>query len=338
MTIDVNDPATWPEDLAELAKLAGTNFEEPEHFEAMPAEGTPEGEEGKTEPPRDDKGRFAKPETPAESPPPAVETPTPAPAVETPTPAPDNAALLQRAFDAMQAERDRAAALEAQLVAARTPPATPEPPKPEFSDEVLVKAERMKKDWGQDVADLYLDSVRSNQRAERAERLAEDLRKQAEARQQRDQAAEDARIQSAIVATPLMAAWQADAQSPYFKRAVALHQQLMENDPVYAAQPWSERFAALPTKVEAVYGVSPHAAKLAPKAPEKPPEPFVAPKVPEKPAEQPPLSLSDLPAGMAPVADKAVEVGRMSGPQIQQHVTRLAANPDALRAFLAQIH
>lgn len=312
MTIDVNDPATWPDDMAALAKLADTRFDEPEQYEAMPAEVV-------VEPPAAE--------------PPAAESPAAEPVpVEAPPAVPDNGgALLQRAFDAMQAERDRAAALEAKLVALQAPPPAPKEPEPEFSAEVLAKAERMKADWSQDVSDLYLESVRAAQRAERAERVAQDLLAQVEARRQQDQSAEDARIQAAITAAPLLAAWQADARSPYFKRAVALHQQLMENDPAYAAQPWTERFAALPAKVEAVYGASPHAAKVAPPA-------SPAPKAPAKPAEPVPLSLSDLPAGNAPAADKATELARMSGPQVQQHLTRLAANPDALRAFLAQIH
>lgn len=317
MTIDVNDPTTWPEDIASLAKLADTRFDEPEQYETLPAEVVVEA------PPVE-----AQVEAQVEAP--AAE---PAP-VETPPVVPDDSgALLQRAFDAMQAERDRAAALEAKLAALQAPPPTPKEPEPEFSAEVLAKAERMKADWNQDVSDLYLESVRAAQRAERAERVAQDLLAQAEARRQQDQSAEDARIQAAITAAPLLAAWQADAQSPYFKRAVALHQQLMENDSIYAAQSWAERFAALPAKVEAVYGASPHAAKVAPPALAP-----VAPKAPAKPAEPVPLSLSDLPAGNAPAADKATELARMSGPQVQQHLTRLAANPDALRAFLAQIH
>lgn len=317
MTIDVNDPTTWPEDIASLAKLADTRFDEPEQYEMLPAEVVVDA------PPVE-----APVEDPVEA---SVAESTP---VETPSAVPDNGgALLQRAFDVMQAERDRAAALEAKLAALQAPPPAPKEPEPEFSAEVLAKAERMKADWNQDVSDLYLESVRAAQRAERAERVAQDLLAQAEARRQQDQSAEDARIQAAITASPLLAAWQADPQGTYFKRAVALHQQMMENDPAYVAQSWAERFAALPAKVEAVYGASPHAAKVAPPAPAP-----VAPKAPAKPAEPVPLSLSDLPAGNAPAADKATELARMSGPQVQQHLTRLAANPDALRAFLAQIH
>ena len=250
-------------------------------------------------------------------------------------------------FDVLVAERARVAALEAQLAALQGQPApasaasvvTPAAePEPEFSTEQLAKAEQLTKDWGQAIADLYLDNLRAGQqvakalsRAEKAEQVADTLRKQAEAQQAREQQSEDARVQAAIDNNPLMLAWQVDKDSPFFKRAVALHQQLMENDPDYAKLPWGDRFAALPGKVEAVYGASPHSAKLAAV------KPVPAKPVPARVSEpEVPLSLSDLPAGGAPVADPSTEIARMTGPQLQRKLATMA--PDALRAFLSQVH
>jgi hypothetical protein len=338
--IDVNDPATWPEGLAELAKLAdqpdlGTVEPQPEvraEAEVLP-ENPPEATE-KVDPARDDKGRFAKAEVPEEALPsdPLLLTP-------------DGKSVLS--FDVLVAERARVAALEAQLAALQGQPApasaasvvTPAAePEPEFSTEQLAKAEQLTKDWGQAIADLYLDNLRAGQqvakalsRAEKAEQVADALRKQAEAQQAREQQSEDAQVQAAIDNNPLMLAWQADKDSPFFKRAVALHQQLMENDPDYAKLPWGDRFAALPGKVEAVYGASPHSAKLAAAKPV--PAKSAQAKVPEP---EVPLSLSDLPAGGAPVADPSTEIARMTGPQLQRKLATMA--PDALRAFLSQVH
>ena len=340
--IDVNDPTTWPEDLAELAKLAdhpdlGAVEPQPEvraEAEVLP-ENPPEATE-KVDPARDDKGRFTKAELPEEASPsdPLLLTP-------------DGKSVLS--FDVLMAERARVAALEAQLAALQGQPA-PAPasaasvvtpaaePEPEFSTEQLAKAEQLTRDWGQAIADLYLDNLRAGQqvakalsRAEKAEQVAEVLRKQAEAQQAREQQSEDARVQAAIDNNPLMLAWQADKDSPFFKRAVALHQQLMENDLEYAKLSWGDRFAALPGKVEAVYGASPHSAKLAAAKP-VPVKPAPA-KVPEP---EVPLSLSDLPAGGAPVADPSTEIARMTGPQLQRKLATMA--PDALRAFLSQVH
>ncbi len=338
--IDVNDPTTWPEDLAELAKLAdqpdlGVAEAAPEV--AAKAETPPESPSEpseKVDPARDDKGRFAKAETPEEALPsdPMLLTP-------------DGKSVLP--FDVLVAERARVAALEAQLAALQGQPApasaapvvTPAAePVPEFSAEQLAKAEQLTNDWGPAIADLYLDNLRAGQqvakalsRAEKAEQVADALRKQAEAQQAREQQSEDAQVQAAIDNNPLMLAWQADKDSPFFKRAVALHQQLMENDPDYAKSSWGDRFAALPGKVEAVYGASPHSAKLAAAKPV--PAKSAQAKVPEP---EVPLSLSDLPAGGAPVADPSTEIARMTGPQLQRKLATMA--PDALRAFLSQVH
>ena len=339
MNIDVDDPSTWPTDIAALAKLASQpEFDAEDAIETpAPVEAAPEAPVEKIETPRDDKGRFVKAEEPAAPEPEPID-----PVVMTP----DGKSVLS--FDVLRAERERAAALEAELArlqglpqqpaVAPAPPAAPVEAAPEFSAEQTAKIEKLVKDWGDDIAEVYRDSIRASNRAEqarlraeRAEQMADDLRRQSEDRVARDRRSEDEQIQAAMDNTPLLAAWQADKESPYFKRAVALHQQLVENDPNYAKLSWGERFAALAPKVEAVYGASPHSAKF-PKA--APPPPVSAPKVVAPAPPEAPLSLSDLPAGSAPIADESLEVARMSGAQLQLHLARLAANPDALSNFL----
>lgn len=338
MSIDVDDPSTWPTDMAALAKLAAQPDLGAEDAPEAPApvDVAPEAPIEKVETPRDDQGRFVKADEPV-----AVEPEPTDPVVLTP----DGKSVLS--FDVLRAERGRVAALEAELARLREPPqqlvAAPTPqapvePVPEFSAEQTAKIEKLVKDWGEDIAEVYRDSIRATNRAEqarlraeKAEQMADDLRRQSEERVSRDQRSEDEQIQAAMDNTPLLAAWQADKESPYFKRAVALHQQLTENDPAYAKLSWGEKFAALAPKVEAVYGASPHSAKLVKSAP-APVDP--APKVAAPAVPKAPLSLSDLPAGSAPVADESLEVARMSGAQLQLHLARLATNPDALSNFL----
>lgn len=338
MSIDVDDPSTWPTDMAALAKLAAQPDLGVEDAPEVPApvDVAPEALAEKIEVPRDDKGRFTKADEPV-----AVEPEPADPVVLTP----DGKSVLS--FDVLRAERGRVAALEAELarlrespqqpVSAPTPQA-PVEPVPEFSAEQTAKIEKLVKDWGEDIAEVYRDSIRATNRAEqarlraeKAEQMADDLRRQSEERVSRDRRSEDEQIQAAMDNTPLLAAWQADKESPYFKRAVALHQQLTDNDPAYAKLSWGEKFAALAPKVEAVYGASPHSAKLIKPAPAlaAPAPKVAAPAVPEAP-----LSLSDLPAGSAPVADESLEVARMSGAQLQLHLARLATTPDALSNFL----
>ena len=343
MNIDVDDPSTWPTDIAALAKLASQpEFDAEDAIETpAPVEAAPEAPVEKIETPRDDKGRFVKADEPA-----AVEPESTDPVVMTP----DGKSVLS--FDVLRFERERVAALEAELARLQglpqqpavvpAPPAEPVEAAPEFSAEQTARIEKLVKDWGVDIAEVYRDSIRASNRAEqarlraeKAEQMADDLRRQSEERVARNRRSEDEQIQAAMDNTPLLAAWQADKGSPYFKRAVALHQQLTENDPSYAKLPWGEKFAALAPKVEAVYGASPHSAKFAKVAPASaPPPPALAPKVATPAPLEAPLSLSDLPAGSAPIADESLEVARMSGAQLQLHLARLAANPDALSNFL----
>ena len=316
MELDVNDPATWPDTLEGLAALA------------LDADPVPEAAAPEATPPA----------TP-EATPPATPEATPDPQILTP----DGQQYLP--FDVLRAERERSAALEAKLAAMSAPPVaapTPAPPaEPEIPAEVKAKAAKLEADWSPEIAEMYLTSWRAQQQNQQLQASLESVMAQARTAEQARAQQEEAAIQEAIDQSPVMLAWQVDTQSPYYQRAVALHAHLMTQDPEYAKDSWGQRFQRLPGKVEALYGVSPHSAKTgAVKSPSMLDSiPTPAPVAPPPKAPAVPTSLSSIPAaGEAPSVDPADELERMSGPQLQARMIRLAANPAKLQEYLGTFH
>ena len=221
-----------------------------------------------------------------------------------------------------------------------TPPAPATPPAaPEIPAEVKEKVAKLEADWSPEIAEMYLSAWQAQQQNQRLQASLDDIRAQTQAVVQARAQQEEAAIQAAIDQSPLMLAWQADGKSPYFDRAVALHDHLLKQDPEYAKSSWGERFRLLPGKVEALYGASPHAAQVGAvkQPPTAPPAP--APKAPPPAVSTVPASLSDIPAaGEPPAVDPVDELSRMSGAQLQAHILRLASNPSKLQEYLGNFH
>ena len=221
-----------------------------------------------------------------------------------------------------------------------TPPAPATPPAAlEIPAEVKAKMAKLETDWSPEIAEMYLSSWQAQQQNQQLQASLEAIQTQAQAAERTRAQQEEEAIQAAIDQSPLMLAWQADGKSPYYDRAVSLHAHLLTQDPEYAKSSWGERFRLLPGKVEALYGVSPHAAQVGAvkQPPTTPPAP--APKAPPPAVSTVPVSLSDIPAaGEPPAVDPVDELGRMSGAQLQAHILRLASNPSKLQEYLGNFH
>lgn len=347
MTFDINDPSTWDNlSTEELAKLAAGTPESPSEPDEKPAEETPED-------------KPAQPKAKEEELPAKDATP-PAPAQELtidgiPVLTKDGSHVIPHSVLKSTRERARAAeerlkALEAELEAAKkpatpaepNPSATPAAPQGDLSEAIKAKAEKMRSDWGDDIAEQYLENERL--KLEITE-IRNSLKTQGETTQhlkqsyETEQAAkartEEEQIQDAIDANPALAAWQADQQSNWFDLSVQLHQMLMQTDSKYASLGWAERFSALPAKVNALYGAP------LPKAPE--PKPTAAAVEAQAKAKldaatrEAPASMTDIPAGTPAETSESTKLESMSGADIQAHFDKLAKDPKQLQAYLRSL-
>jgi hypothetical protein len=365
MAIDLNDSTTWPVSADELAALAAgiPETEEPKVEDATP----PRDEQGRFVKAEEPKAEEPKAEEPkAEEPKADVEAPVLTADGQHYIPHSVLKDARERARQAEQAAQELQRQLaEMTAKAAQTPPAAPvsgtpsEPATPAadtfqalldapvaLTDADEARIAKYQQEWGEDPADVLRQTLLAARRAERQDellraqhkamveqqRVTAELQARLEQAARAEQASEGEQIQAAIDQSPLMTAWQADQKSPYFEYSVKLHQYLMQEDPAYAKLSWAERVAVLPSKVEALYGKSPHSdqvgtvaappAKLAP-VPAKPAAPGV------------PLSMTDIAAsGQPPAITEIEKLERMSPAQVQQHL--LTLTPEALKDYLYQ--
>lgn len=113
---------------------------------------------------------------------------------------------------------------------------------------------------GDDAMVGTLELARLN--AQRTQRLLERQAAAEAAERNARETAEQAQADEAFASSPLLMAWAADADKTWHERAVRLHESLLASDPEWPSLPWAERFARLPTMVEARYGESPHRATI----------------------------------------------------------------------------
>lgn len=304
--IDADDPATWPEDEEGLLKLA----------EQATAEEPP--------PPPDPDPEEPAPE---ESPPP-VEEPTP----EEPAEAdgePIEGVLSKNGkhiipfsvFDGLQRTtkqlRDELEALKAQQQPAPAPAPPGETPMWQRSqEEINTYLDDIREEYGDKVADqeqrlLAMEADWSRERAAKDEAQA-------------SQAAQAARsIQEAIEATPKLFAWQQEAQTaPWYDHAQKVHGLLLD-EPAYRDLTPAQQMAQLVTKVEALYGPSPHRIQPAPAA------------APRSPAKAMRTSISEIPGGVA--ADDSGELPMENMTDGQLNVALSNMSLEGIDALLRRI-
>lgn len=297
MPFDINDPSTYPDDLDSLAALAeGGELPEAEAEEEDEPKAEAKDQEDPTpavekEPVEEKAGEEGKEQESAEAAkeddePSKDDAPTTIDGIPIQTAdgkhfIPHNVLKSARA----QKQAAEAAAAEARKEVERLTRElqtiqAARPTEQERKDPVLTDEEikALEEQWGSDLSGV-MQKVRDkleatgtdNATATKLAALEEKLGAyEAERAKQRDDEA-----QSAIDTSPLLAAWQADEDSPYWDYATEMHRVLGKSDKYTSLTP-AERFAMLVEKTEAVYGPSPHRALV------DPPKPKEA--VPEKPA------------------------------------------------------
>jgi hypothetical protein len=106
----------------------------------------------------------------------------------------------------------------------------------------------------------------------------------------------------------------------------------MQEDPAYAKLSWAERVAALPGKVEALHGKSPHSDQVGTVAAPST-RPTSAPAKPATPGV--PLSMTDIAAsGQPPAITEIEKIERMNPQQLQNFLMTLSQ--EDLKAYLLQ--
>ena len=124
-----------------------------------------------------------------------------------------------------------------------------------------------------------------------------------EAQAQAQAATVEQDIQNAIDNSPAMSLW-ASEQGEMYQRATKLHDTLMATDPAYQAMSWDDRFKELPQKMAAIYSDV--------KLPDDT-DTAVAKAKREAGRERKVATLSDMPAGEAPIVDKDNSLAAKSG-------------------------
>lgn len=318
--MNVDDPTTWPEDPADLlAAMEGKtgNEEVPTAHEAEPEQDAVEPE-------------AVKP-TPEPEQEPAVEPGGTGGEKLVPV-----SALAELRAE-LRAQKEHAAMLARQVESlSRGPePAAPDTaPAQDHGPSLDDLIKRATSDGDDDLA----AALRMQQaQAARLEALENALGQQQAAHEQAQQSA----VMAAFEASPLLKAWAADVERPlWHQTGVQLHHALLA-DPrsEYARLSPMEQFARLPGLVEAQLGVeSPHRAALTPASSAARPRSSdgrFAQK--EPPAAQVPLSMSQIPGGIAadPAPRKPEDLEGLPAAEQREALLRMAeAGPDQLYKFL----
>lgn len=332
MAFDINDSTTWPDDPDELmAAIDGVQEtkdtdDKPEDKE--PAKGEAADKEPAEKTPDEPKAQEPESKEPAKE---KEEDEDEGAPIQT---ADGKHTIPNRVLRDVRAQNKELKRKLAELEAAKTssPDTTAAEPDSSVSEldglpaTVAAKYNEYKDQWGDAFAEQYLANYRLSQE------VAE-LKAARNSELERTQRTEEEQIQDAIDSSAIMTAWQNDEDNPqWMQNAIATNKLLMTTDAAYARMSWSERFEALPAKVHALYGESPHAAKITP--------PKAADPTPEKTPEPKPsavATLSDLPAGGNPGAPEsnAELLQTMSATEMAKHIENLS--PDKLEAFLASL-
>jgi hypothetical protein len=140
-------------------------------------------------------------------------------------------------------------------------------------------------------------------------------------------------LQEAIDNHPVLLSWQQDSDPAWYQRANDMHQFLMAKDPAYQAAKLEEQMKKLVEKTEAFHGPSPHREKIKSATPLK-----ITPQ-PKKEEEEKglpvPTSMSAIPGGTPPDLGLTETLEKMSSAQMQAYFDKLAANPEKFNEALA---
>lgn len=315
---DLDDPDTWPDDLQALEALAAGDAT------LHPQEGTSDSEPMEALAPAVDD----KPKTPeAESMAGAAEQADKPTGVATR----DGQhvmpyARFEEVQQALQASMERARELEA-LVAANQAQtqadpeqgkqAQTEPAGRGLEDRIAAAQERYEqvREDDPELAENIQDAITAMQELKATQDQLADMRGWFDAQRQQEATQQQAQIAQAVEADPVLSAWANDPDQSWYRRAVAMDQQLsaVEGSKVASAKTWPERFAAVVEAVHAAYGPSPQLAK-APKPDGKAKTAFDA----EAAELPPPPSLGAMGGGDLVSANSRdlAGLGKMSGAEL----------------------
>lgn len=348
--VDLNDPATWPDDIDELTSLS----------DGLPDVDTVEAsadDTGKTESDTEEKvskeavaedAVDAEPETDETE---EVKAEDEQGEEELPILARDGKNTLP--FGVLAGEREknarlnqRIAELEAQLErdksAANAEAEAPKSVAPPVDDFVITesmqqKVDQLKEDWGEEIAETWLDSQRAKHESLQLKAKLDALEAKTARTEEVQRNSQEQQVQEAIDSSPDMALWQSQEDGSMYDRALAVHQTLMNTDTDYAAMNWYDRMQELPMRTRAMYGITEESPQDAPTSPAKTQKELAeeARAAASKARSKPPHSMSDLPKGDTPVEKSELDkLEGADGADIQQKLLELANNPEAYERYI----
>jgi predicted outer membrane protein len=191
-----------------------------------------------------------------------------------------------------------------------------------LTEEETEKLKELAYDYGEEFAEQRKQEILENKQ----------LKAQLEARNTQDVQSQTNEIQDAIDSSPLMLQWQSDREnSEWYSRANNVFEMLQTTDESFAGLSFAEQMAALPGRVEAMYGESEQGKLLREK-------PNASEKVQEKvdnAKKQNINSLSDFPAGVDSDNTEAETLSRLSGVEINSKLANMSDKQ--LEAYLHEL-
>lgn len=349
---NLDDESTWPDNVSELADIAG---------KIDPGAGhVVEGGEGfipeiEAEAAIDSK---KEPETPAEEPPaPASDKAAdgilakdgknvlPMSVLQNER---EKSADLQRQLDE---EKEQSAARLAELEAKANIPADDTPDDAENTaddnaddkgtakapvDDTDAEIDRLNKLAAEVFEEYDDDKLAESYRAQarllkRQQVIEQRLNDQDASRKKQEQDTATNEIQDALDSSPLLTEWANNEDKTNHDRATQLNTYLIRTDKEYAAMNWQERFKVLPSKVSKLYDIE-DTGNLARKP--APVDVDAAKDAASKAST--PTSMSDITGGNAPAGTEAEALETMSPNSVMRKMEGLA-DDDALEAYLRDL-
>ena len=326
MAIDLNDESTWDVDDAELLAMATSGVVptvDPPKEEATPeVVVTPES---------------AAPEPEPE---PVAEAPKLRPLTVEPKAADILAAdgknliphgVLKQTREDLHATKALLEQAQAELVAFKAKAAVPAapaeaPPANGLPEDVKEQVERIRQNWGDDIAAQAERTYRLEQQTQQQQKTIEQLTQHVQQQREIEQRTEVDIIEEAIAASPKLDAWAKAENQDWFDRSTALHATLMKMDRLYASSSWYDRMKQLPEKVEALFGASF----------EKVDTSGAAAKI-KAVVDAPPTSLSEMNGGVPPERDELEKIEDLQGNQLTSFFHKLSADPKRFEAYLRSV-
>jgi len=327
MAIDLNDESTWDVNDAELLAMATSGVIPT--VDPPKEEATPEV--------------TVTPESAAPEPEPVAEAPKLRPLTVEPKAADILAAdgknliphgVLKQTREDLHATKALLEQAQAELVAFKAKAAVPAapaeaPPANGLPEDVKEQVERIRQNWGDDIAAQAERTYRLEQQTQQQQKTIEQLTQHVQQQREIEQRTEADIIEEAIAASPKLDAWAKAENQDWFDRSTALHATLMKMDRLYASSSWYDRMKQLPEKVEALFGAS--FEKV-----EKIDVSGAAAKI-KAVVNAPPTSLSELSGGAPPERGELEKIEDLKGNELTAFMAKLATDPAKFEKYLRSI-